>query len=88
SDQEFTANEVTGDRRLEFNNSAGEMFSIDVNVTAYVRGASGGGVGGAAAPAEGGTGGSGSSGTGTLSAPKVMRITVNPLTKSVTAKLL
>lgn len=88
SDQEFTANEVTGDRRIEFNNPRGEMFSIDVNVTAYVRGASGGGAGGAAAPAGGGAGGSGSSGTGPLSAPKVMRITINPLTKTVTAKLL
>jgi hypothetical protein len=88
TDQQFTAAEITGNRSLEFNDSAAEMFSFDVNVTAFERGA-GGDVGGAAAGAEsGGSAGSGSSGTGLLPLTKKLRITVNPLTKSVTAKLL
>ena len=88
TDEEFAAAEITGSHSLEFNDSAAEMFSFDVNVTAYEPGASGGD-GGAAAPDGGGAGaGSGSSGSGLQSLTKVMRITVNPLTKSVTAKLL
>lgn len=89
ADEEFTASKISGSRALEFNDSAAEMFSFDVVVTAFERGAGGGDGGGAAAPEGGGEGaGSGSSGTGLQSLTKVMRITVNPLTKSVTAKLL
>jgi hypothetical protein len=88
ADQEFTGAEITGSRSLEFNDSAAEMFSFDVNVTAFERGA-GGDAGGSAAPEGVGAGaGSDASGTGLLPLTKVMRITVNPLTKSVTAKLL
>jgi hypothetical protein len=89
ADQEFTAAETTGNRSLQFNNPAAELFSIDVVVTAFQRGASGGGgeAGAAGAPAGGGAG-AGGSGTGPLSLTKVMRITVNPLTKTVSAKLL
>jgi hypothetical protein len=87
SDQEFTASEITGNRSLEFNDSAAEMFSFDVNVTAFERGA-GGDVGGAGAAPEGGDAGSSSSGTGLLPLTRKLRITVNPLTKSVTSKLL
>ena len=68
--------------------AAAEMSSFDVAATAFQRGA-GGGAPGAAAP--GGVGaGAGSSPSGSLpqSPIKVMRFTVNPLTKSVTAKLL
>ncbi len=89
SDEEFTAAEITGNRSLHFNDSAAEMFSFDVNVTAFERGAGGNVGGAAAAPESGGSGGaSGSSGTGLLPLTKTLRITVNPLTKSVTAKLL
>lgn len=88
ADQEFTAAEITGNRTLEFNDSAAEMFSFDVNVTAFERGA-GGDVGGSAAPEGGGTSaGTSSSDAELLPLTKVLRITVNPLTKSVTAKLL
>jgi hypothetical protein len=88
ADQEFTAAEITGNRSLEFNDSAAEMFSFDINVTAFERGA-GGDAEASAAPEGGGAGaGSDASGTGLLPLTKVMRITVNPLTKSVTAKLL
>jgi subtilisin family serine protease len=87
ADQEFGPAEITGNRSLEFNDSAAEMFSFDVSVTAYQRGAAVAG-GGASAPADGGSGGGSSSGTSIQSLTKVMRITVNPLTKTVTAKLL
>ncbi len=88
-DQQFTAAEITGSRALEFNDSAAEMFSFDVNVTAFERGA-GGDAGGAAAAPQGGDSGTGgaSSGTGLLPLTKKLRITVNPLTRSVTARLL
>jgi hypothetical protein len=89
SDQEFSAAEITGNRSLEFNDSAAEMFSFDVNVTAFERGA-GGDVGGGAAMLEneGADAGSGGSGSDLLPLTRKLRITVNPLTKSVTAKLL
>jgi subtilisin family serine protease len=88
ADQEFGPAEITGNRNLEFNDSASEMFSFDVAVTAFQRGA-GGGASGAVAP--GGDSGSASpSGSGTTpqSLTKVLRITVNPLTRTVTARLL
>ncbi len=89
TDQRFSPAEITGNRSLEFNDSAAEMFSFDVNVTAYQAG-SGGGAGGSGAPEGGGSAAppSGGSGSGLQSLTKVLRITVNPLTKSVTAKLL
>ena len=88
SDQVFSPSEVTGVRTLQFNDSASEMFSFDVNVTAFEAG-SGGGGGAPAAPAGGGAGaGSQGSGNSLLPLTKVMRITVNPLTKVVSVKLL
>ena len=87
SDQQFSAAEITGNRNLEFNDSAAEMFSFDVNVTAFEQ-VGGAGAGAGAAPAGGASApGSGSS-PGTLLPLTKLRITVNPLTKSVTAKLL
>ncbi len=88
ADQEFTAAEITGSRTLQFNDPAAELFSMDVVVTAFQRGAGGGGAGAAGAPPAGSGGGTGSSGAGPLTLTKVMRITVNPLTKAVSAKLL
>jgi subtilisin family serine protease len=89
ADQIFSPAEVSGIRTLQFNDSTSEMFSFDVNVTAYL--SAGGGGGGSAAPAGSGAGagsGSSSSGSSLLPLTKVMRITVNPLTKVVSAKLL
>lgn len=89
ADQEFSAGEITGNRTLQFNDPAAELFSFDVSVTAFERG-----VGTSASSATGGGGSSGAggsqtgSGTSLQSLTKVMRITVNPLTKSVSAKLL
>ena len=88
ADQQFSAAEITGNRNLEFNDSAAEMFSFDVNVTAFEQ-VGGAGAGAGAAP-EGGASasGSGSSEGSLLPLTTKLRITVNPLTKSVTAKLL
>ena len=89
-DQEFAPAEVTGNRSFEFNDQSAEMFSFDVVVMAYERGAGGasaaGGDGASSASAVGGSSGSG--GASLQSLTKVMRIMVNPLTKSVVAKLL
>jgi hypothetical protein len=87
SDQIYGPAEVTGIRSLQFKDATAEMFSFDVNVTAYVS-AGGGGAGTTAAPAGGTSGGSSSGNSPLLPLSKTMRITVNPLTKLVTVKLL
>lgn len=86
SDQIYNPAEITGSRNLQFNDSAAEMFSFDVNITAYV--SSGGGGSGLAAPAGGTSGGTSSGSSSLLPLNRTMRITVNPLTKLVTVKLL
>jgi subtilisin family serine protease len=90
ADQQYAPAETTGVRTLQFNDSTAEMFSFDVVVTAFQNGSGGADAGaGAGAPA-GGSGGSGSSDplASLLGANGVMRITVNPLTKTVSAKLI
>jgi hypothetical protein len=89
ADQSFTPAEKTGKRTLQFRDTTGEMFSFDAVVTAYQNGsggaaAAGGGTSGS--QAAGGAGGGSTLGLPTI--PKVMRFTINPLTKSVVAKLL
>ncbi|MDT7806208.1 MAG: minor extracellular serine protease Vpr [Acidobacteriota bacterium] len=80
SDQEFTPGETSAARSLRFNDPRAEMFSFDVQVTAYRRasGASGGSTS-AIAPAS-------QNGTTSAQLPGVtslLRFTANPLTKSV-----
>jgi subtilisin family serine protease len=86
SDQQFTGAEKTGVRSISFRDTAGEMFSFDAVVTAYQNG--GGGAGAAAPSGSGATGDSTGSPLSLPALPKLMRYTVNPLTKTVTAKLL
>jgi subtilisin family serine protease len=92
ADQVFTPAEITGGRTLEFNDQSAQPFNFDVVVTAY-QGGTGGGAGSASA------GGSNSSSPNAASSPsgsglslpgvtKVLRFSVNPLTKAVTVKLL
>ena len=96
ADQQLSPGESTASRRLQFNDPAMEMFTFTVVVKGYFPDAVGASSGGGApgAPSGGGASGSGSSGSSTssgLSLPggtRVMQVTVNPLTKSVTAKLL
>jgi subtilisin family serine protease len=90
ADQVFAPAEKTGKRTLQFRDNASEMFSFDAVVTAYQNGSGGASASGGAASgpgaAAGQTGGNNTLGLPTI--PKVMRFTVNPLTKAVTAKLL
>lgn len=91
ADQEFAPAEITGSRTLEFNDSAAEMFSFDIAVTAYQRGAGAAGTGGSESGASDGgasAGGGGSSGGPLMSLTRLLRITVNPLTRTASAKLL
>lgn len=98
ADQQLSPGESTASRRLEFRNPNSEMFTFTIvvigNMPDPAGASSGGGAsGGADSGGAGGTGGSGSSATSSgsgfsLPASKVMKITVNPLTKSVTVKLL
>ncbi len=90
ADQAFTPGEKTGVRTIQFRNNTSEMFTFDARVTAYQQGASG------VSPSDGtlSTGGSSTTSGGAVSpktlqtSTKLMRFTVNPLTKAVTVKLL
>jgi len=88
TDQLFTPAEKTGQRTIQFSDPSAEMFSFDVVVTAYQNGS----LGGTSATSTSSTSQSGTSGSNNLlslpTVPKLMRFTVNPLTKTVTAKLL
>jgi hypothetical protein len=90
TDQLFTPNETTGTRTLKFSDAAAEMFSFDVAVTAYQGAPSStdSGTSNSNTTSPNNTGGSSTSGPSVNGVTKVMRITVNPLTKAVTAKLL
>lgn len=90
ADQVFAPAEKTGKRTIQFRDNASEMFSFDAVVTAYENGSGGAGAaaGGGAQGTGAAAGGSSSNPLGLPSIPKVMRFTVNPLTKAVTAKLL
>ncbi|HMF58554.1 MAG TPA: S8 family serine peptidase [Pyrinomonadaceae bacterium] len=90
ADQIFNPSETTGSRTLQFNDSASELFTFDVAVTAYTHDS--GGVGaisetGAAQSTPGG-GQSSSSPLSLRGVTNVMRFTVNPLTRSVTTQVL
>jgi hypothetical protein len=83
SDQTFTGAETTAARTLRFSDPRAELFTYDIQVTAYQR-ASGAG-GGTSTSSSGGTpGGTSSSG---LAPTSLLRIAANPLTKSVSVKL-
>lgn len=89
ADQLFTPNEVTGARTLKFNDPAAEMFSFDVAVTAYQGGSStDASAGNSNSSSSTSASNSSNSNTSVKGVTKVMRFTVNPLTKAVTAKLL
>ncbi|HXI25327.1 MAG TPA: S8 family serine peptidase [Pyrinomonadaceae bacterium] len=92
ADQIFDPAETSGSRTVRFQDSASEMFSWDVQVTAYV--ATGGSSG--ASSQSSSSGGSSQSSSGSLPSVNlpltkvsaVMRFTANPLTKTVTSKLI
>ncbi|MDQ1637377.1 MAG: hypothetical protein QOF62_716 [Pyrinomonadaceae bacterium] len=92
SDQLFSPAETTGSRTVRFQDSFSEMFSWDVQATAYI--GTGGSSSSSSSSSSGGSQSSSSSGvlpTGALPLTKitaVMRFTVNPLTKTVTSQLI
>jgi hypothetical protein len=91
SDQIFSPAETTGSRTIRFQDSRSEMFSWDVQVTAYV--ATGGSSSSSSQSSSSGDSGSNSSsGLPSANLPltkltAVMRFTANPLTKQVTVTL-
>jgi hypothetical protein len=88
ADQLLSAGETTATKTLEFNDPASEMFNFYVQVTAFENGAGATSAPGGAAPSSPAAGGGSTSPTGSL--PKLtglLRITANPLTKTVTAQL-
>ena len=89
-DQIFSAAEATSSRTIKFQDSMSEMFTWDVQVTAYV---SSGGTSStsSSAPASGSQTSSSGGITGSLPLTKVtavMRFTANPLTRTVTSQLI
>jgi subtilisin family serine protease len=92
SDQVFSPGETTASRTIRIQDNASELVSWDVQVTAYV--SSGGSSSSSSSAPSGGSQTSSSSGglpTGNLPLTKitaVMRFTANPLTKTVTSKLI
>ena len=92
ADQILSPSETTAARTIRFQDSASEMFSWDVQVTAYV------GTGGASSSSSqsSSSGSSSQSSSGGLPSANlpltkltaVMRFTANPLTKTVTSKLI
>ncbi len=90
TDQIFSPAETTSSRTLQFNDSASEMFTFDVAVTAYTRSAGAGATNGNTGSSQSNTTSS-QSNTLPLSlngVTNVLRFTVNPLTRSVTTQVL
>jgi subtilisin family serine protease len=90
AEQEFTPAETTGARTLRFNDPAAELFTYDMQVTAYRRAADAGAT--TSGATDGGSAGGTSSASGTSDSPllpvtSVLRVTANPLTKTVGVKL-
>lgn len=83
SDQTFAGAETTAARTLRFSDPRAELFTYDIQVTAYQR-ASGAG-GGAAGGRSGGS--ANSTSQSGLAPTSLIRVAANPLTKTVSIKL-
>ena len=92
SNQIFDPAETTASRTIRFQNSASEMFSWDVQVTAYVANVESSGASSPVPPGDSqpppSSGGSSSANSPLTKISAVMRFTANPLTKTVTSKLI
>ncbi|HYY59174.1 MAG TPA: S8 family serine peptidase [Pyrinomonadaceae bacterium] len=92
TDQAWSGGEVTGARSLEFNDSTADTFSFKIVVTAYQGGAGAPVTSSSSSAGGGGAGASPTSGSSASGLPvkltRVLSITINPLTKTVTSKLL
>ncbi|HKO99289.1 MAG TPA: S8 family serine peptidase [Pyrinomonadaceae bacterium] len=97
ADQNLAPGETSGARQLQFNNPAAEMFQFTVVIRGHLSDAAGGaGSGGTESSGTQGSSSGGSStggassgtSTGGLLSGTALRFTINPLTKSVSVKLL
>lgn len=90
ADEQFSPNETTGTKTMRFQSARSEIFTFDVVVTAYLSSGSpgGGGAPGTAAPGGGSSPAGSGPTTGLTKITAVIRITANPLTNSVTTKLI
>jgi len=88
SDEQFTPNEVSGNRTMKFQDNASELFTFSAIVTAYQQ-VGGGSSGSSSPPPSGSSSTSGTSGSNTSLArlTSLMKFTANPLTKSVTVQV-
>jgi len=88
SDEQFTPNEVSGNRTMKFQDNASELFTFSAIVTAYQQ-VGGGSSGSTSPPPPGSSSTSGTSGSNTSLAglTSLMKFTANPLTKSVTVQV-
>ncbi|HEX8723234.1 MAG TPA: S8 family serine peptidase [Pyrinomonadaceae bacterium] len=84
ADQVFAAGETSAARTLKFADPRAEMFTYDIQVTAYRRAS--GSAEGAAAGATSGTAAGGASQSG-LAPTTLLRFAANPLTKTVSVQL-
>ncbi|MFL6332734.1 MAG: S8 family serine peptidase [Pyrinomonadaceae bacterium] len=86
SDQTFTGAETTAARTLRFTDARAELFTYDIQVTAYQRASgAGGGTAAAGTPAGGSAGGTAQAG---LTPTSLLRVAANPLTKTVSVELI
>jgi hypothetical protein len=86
ADQTFAGAETTAARTLRFTDPRAELFTYDIQVTAYQRASGAGGGGAATSDSAGGPGGNPTQSA--LPAPtSLIRVAANPLTKSVSVKL-
>jgi subtilisin family serine protease len=86
SDEQFTPNEVTGNRTLRFQDNSSELFTFSAIVTAYQRVGSGGAPGNAPPPGGGSSGTAGSS-TTLQGLTSLMRFAVNPVLRTVSVSI-
>jgi hypothetical protein len=84
TDEAFNPAEKTGARTIQFRDSASEMFTFEAVITGYHR------RGSTPATSSGGSGGEGSpdSDSALPDLTELIRFTVNPLTRVVTAQLI
>ncbi|HEX8148188.1 MAG TPA: S8 family serine peptidase [Pyrinomonadaceae bacterium] len=83
-DQTFAGAETTAARTLRFADPRAELFTYDIQVTAYQRASGAGGGEAAGAAASGTSGGASQSG---LAPASLIRVAANPLTKTVSVRL-
>jgi len=86
SDEQFSPQEVSGNRTMRFRDNASELFTFSAIMTAYQR--VGGGSAGAPPPPSGGSQSGGGSSTSLGGLTTLMRFAVNPVLRTVTVSVI